>query len=273
MRSNNPVFSRSETFARGGYGTSAAAATRGLSPRELNDMYNAPTRTPVHERKMTLDSVIMRTAACFAVLLAFAGLNFVLANPLLTFGGMIVGLVLGLVISFKQSTNPGLILTYAAVEGLFVGGISRFYEAYAGGLTGGSNIVMQAVIGTLAAFGSMLFVYKMGWLRATPKFTRGLMIAGGAYLLIALASVVSSFFGVGGGWGFQGVGALGILLCLAGVGLATLFLILDFDFIERGIAAGAPERMAWLGAFGLMVTLVWLYLEILRLLAILRGDD
>ena len=214
----------------------------------------------------------MRTAACFAVLLAFAGVNFVLANPLLTFGGMIVGLVLGLVISFKQSTNPALILGYAAIEGLFVGGISRFYDSYAGA-TGGSNIVLQAVIGTLAAFGSMLFVYKMGWLRATPKFTRGLLIAGGAYLLIGVASLVSSFFGVGGGWGFQGVGALGILLCLAGVGLATLFLILDFDFIERGIAAGAPERMAWLGAFGLMVTLVWLYLEILRLLAILRGDE
>jgi uncharacterized YccA/Bax inhibitor family protein len=272
MRSNNPVFNRSETFARGGYGSSAAATTRGLSPADLTEMYNAPTRTPVHERRMTLDSVIMRTAACFAVLLAFAGVNFVLANPLLTFGGMIVGLVLGLVISFKQSTNPALILGYAAVEGLFVGGISRFYDSYAG-LTGGSNIVLQAVIGTLAAFGSMLFVYKMGWLRATPKFTRGLLIAGGAYLLIALASLVSSFFGVGGGWGFQGVGALGILLCLAGVGLATLFLILDFDFIERGIAAGAPERMAWLGAFGLMVTLVWLYLEILRLLAILRGNE
>ena len=270
MRSNNPVFNRSETFARGGYG-SAAAAT-GLSPAELTAMYNAPTRTPVHERRMTLDSVIMRTAACFAVLLAFAGINFVLANPLLTFGGMIVGLVLGLVISFRQSTNAALILTYAAVEGLFVGGISRFYEAYAGA-TGGSNIVLQAVVGTLAAFASMLVVYRLGWLRATPKFTRGLMIAGGAYLLIALASVVSSFFGVGGGWGFQGVGLLGIGLCLAGVALATLFLILDFDFIERGIAAGAPERMAWLGAFGLMVTLIWLYLEILRLLAILRGDE
>jgi uncharacterized YccA/Bax inhibitor family protein len=265
MRSNNPVFNRSEAFSRGGYATFNSQA----SPAELQEMYNAPSRTPVHERQMTLDSVIARTAACFAVLLATAAVNWYLVSPLLTFGGMIAGLVLGLVIAFKQSTSPALILGYAALEGLFVGGISRIFQTYAGG----ENIVGQAVIGTLAAFLSMLFVYKMGWLRATPKFTKGLLIAGGAYLMIALASFVAgAFFGVGDGWGFR-TGGLGLILCLAGVALATLFLILDFDFIERGIQAGAPEKVAWLGAFGLMVTLVWLYIEILRLLAILRGGE
>lgn len=265
MRSDNPVFKRSEAFSGGGY----AAADTQASSAQLQEMYDAPSRTPVHERTMTLDSVITRTAACFAVLLVTAGINWYLVSPILTFGGMIAGLVLGLVIAFKQSTSAALILGYAALEGLFIGGISRIFQSYAGD----TNVVGQAVLGTLAAFLSMLVVYKMGWLRATPKFTRGLLIAGGAYLVIALASFVSSFFGVGDGWGFRGFGLLGIGLCVAGVALATLFLILDFDFIERGIKANAPERVAWLGAFGLMVTLVWLYVELLRLFAILSGNE
>jgi uncharacterized YccA/Bax inhibitor family protein len=180
---------------------------------------------------------------------------------------MFVALGIGLVISFKQSTNPALILSYAAVEGLFVGGISKWYQDFAD-----DNIVGLAVLGTLAAFSGMLVLYRSGKLRATPKFTKMLITAGFGYLILSLASLVSAIFGVGDGWGFFGLGGLGVLLCLAGVALASFFLILDFDFIEQGIANGAPERTAWLAGFGLLVTLVWLYLEILRLLAILRGD-
>jgi uncharacterized YccA/Bax inhibitor family protein len=239
-------------------------------------MYDRPAAGPLLTGRMTLDDVVMKTGALFGVLLVTAAVSWVVVPGMLwlPFAAMIGGLVLGLVISFKQSTNPALILTYAAVEGLFVGGISRFYASYAEqGATGGTNIVAQAVLGTLAAFAAMLLLYKSGRLRATPKFTKMLLVAGLAYLGIALASLISAFFGVGEGFGFYGAGPLGILLSVAGVALASFFLILDFDFIEQGIRNGAPQRMAWLAGFGLMVTLVWLYLEILRLLAILRGNE
>jgi uncharacterized YccA/Bax inhibitor family protein len=133
--------------------------------------------------------------------------------------------------------------------------------------------VSQAVIGTFVAFGTMLFLYKSGIIRVNGKFKKVFMVAMVSYLVIAVASLISSFFGVGSGWGFYGVGGLGLLLCVAGVGLAAFSLVMDFELITQTIAAGAPEKESWRMAFGLMVTLVWLYLELLRLLAILQGRD
>ena len=174
-----------------------------------------------------------------------------------------------MVIAVKRSTNPGLIMIYAAIEGVFVGGISAWYQAYAGG----ENIVGQAVLGTLVAFSVMLALYKSGRLRATPQFQKMMMIAMVSYLLIAVVSLFSSFFGVGGGWGFYGVSGIGLLLCGLGVALASFSLVLDFDAIEKGVQMGVPAKEAWRAGFGLMVTLVWLYLELLRMLAILQGRD
>lgn len=264
MQSNNPVFSRSETFARGGHATFDTT----MSDQQLRDMYAAPSATPVQMRRMTIDDVVMRTAAMFGVLLLFAaGAWYLNVGWGLAIVAAIAAFVVGLFLSFREKVSPALALTYAALEGVFVGAISHAYS------TGfGDNIVLQAVTGTLAAFAGMLIAYRSGKLRATPKFTKMLLVAGIGYLGVAVVSLISSFFGVGGGWGFYGVGALGILLCVAGVALASFFLILDFDFIEQAIRNGAPEREAWRAGFGLMVTLVWLYLEILRLLAILRGD-
>ncbi len=264
MESRNPVFANSDAFRQGG-----GYATLDASPQELQEMYDRPAATPVETRRMTLDDVIMKTGAIFAVLLAGAAVGWPVADdlPAVPFIAMIAGLVLGLVISFRQSTSPGLILTYAVVEGVFVGGISAVFEsAYPG-------VVSQAVLGTLAAFAAMLILYRTGRLRATPKFVRGMIVAMGGYLLIALASLVGALFGVGDGWGFYGVGGFGLLLCVAGVALASLSLILDFDFIDRGIQHGLPERFSWLAGFGLIVSLIWLYIELLRLLAILRGEE
>jgi len=231
----------------------------------LEEMYRRPAATPVDTGRMTYDDAVMKTLFAFAVLLVGAAVGW--AVPGLAFVGLIVGLVLSLVISFKQSTSPALVLSYAAAEGVFVGGISGVFEdAYPG-------VVSQAVIGTLAAFGAMLVLYRTGAVRATPKFVKVLTIAGLAYLGIALASLVGALFGAGGGWGFYGISGLGILLCVAGVALASFFLVLDFDFIERGVRNGLPERYSWLAAFGLVSTVVWLYIEMLRLLAILRGDN
>lgn len=267
---SNPVFDRVPEFNResgSGYGAQQAP-----SAAELQGMYDRPAAAPPQMQRMTLDDVVMKCAIVFGAMLVTAAASFFVLpaglSAVLTFGGMIAGLVLYLVIAFKQSTNPALVLAFAVAEGLLVGGISRTYDTIAGY----EGVVGQAILGTLAAFVGMLALYSSGKLRATPKFTKMLMTAAFGYLALALMSLVSSFFGVGDGWGFYGAGPLGILLSVAGVAIASFFLILDFDFIERGIRNGMPERYGWLAAAGLLMTLVWLYLEILRLLAILRSE-
>jgi uncharacterized YccA/Bax inhibitor family protein len=263
MESRNPVFARSQEFQRGGYATFNTATP---SAQELDERYNAPSATTLDTGRMTIDDVVMRTATIFAVLLVAAGVTYQVRPA---FGiiliAAIAGLVLSLVITFRKVISPPLILTYGALEGVFVGGISRLYQDFYDG------IVAQAVLGTLAAFGAMLALYKVGAIRATPRFQRILIIAGAGYLAFGLLHLVGVMFHW---WDsiYAGGGLLAIGLSAFGVVLASLFLVLDFDQIEQGIRNGAPQKYAWLAGFGLVVTLVWLYLEILRLLAILRGD-
>lgn len=268
MESRNPVFNRSPEFTGKGYAT---FDTRTAGPGDLENMYAAPSATPLHTGRMTIDDVVMRTAMVFGVLLVAAGATFTLVDLVsrgVLFGSAILGFVLAMVISFSRRISPPLILTYAAVEGVFVGGLSKYYE------TAFPGVVSQAVLGTLAAFSAMLVLYKIRAVRATPKFTRTLMIAAGGYMVFSLLHFVGVAFGWWDSiyWGDSGPNLLGVGLSALGVVLASLFLVLDFDFIEKGIRAGVPQKFAWTAAFGLVVTLVWLYLELLRLLAILRGD-
>jgi uncharacterized YccA/Bax inhibitor family protein len=263
MESRNPVFNNSKAFKNGGYATFNGASTATAS--QLEEMYSAQTATGVDTGRMTMDDVVVKTGLMFAVLLPLAAFNYWYQSGLLTLGGLVVGLVLGLVVSFKQSTNAALILTYAAAEGLFLGGISKVFE------TRWDGIVPQAVIATLAVFAVALAAYKSGRVRATPKFQRGVLIAMGGYLVFCLVNLVVMLVGGGGEFGLR-QGPLGIAIGLFAVGLAAAMLILDFDFAERGVRNGLPERYSWLAAFGLVVTLVWLYIELLRLIAILRGD-
>lgn len=265
MESRNPVFNNSKAFSRRGYATFNDVPT--ASAGQLEDLYRAPAATGVDTGRMTMDDVVVKTGIMFAVLLPAAVLNYLVANPLLTFGGAIAGLVLGLVVSFKQSTSPALVLSYAAAEGLFVGGLSRAFE------TQWNGVVAQAVLGTLAVFAVALFAYRSGRVRVTPKFQRTVLIAMGGYLLFSLVNVVVMLVGAGDPvWGLR-AGGFGFLIGLFAVGLAAAMLILDFDFAEQGVRNGLPERYSWLAAFGLVVTLVWLYIEMLRLIAILRGND
>lgn len=283
MESRNPVFNRTEEFKSGGYATFDTRTapqqpydTRTPSSGELQDMYERPSASPVDTQRMTLDDVVTRTAFVFGVLLIFAAGAWMLLDPgspgslVVILGCAFVGLVLGLVNSFKKEPSPALILAYGAFEGVFVGGISKFYE------TRWDGIVGQAVLGTLAAFSAMLVLYKTGVIRNSPKFQKILIIAGFGYLAFGLVHFLGVMFGWWDSIYFPeggGVNGLGILLSAAGVVLASLFLVLDFDFIEQGIRNGLPQRFAWTAAFGLVVTLIWLYLEMLRLLAILRGND
>ena len=263
MESRNPVFNNSKAFKNGGYATFNEAPP--ATATQLEEMYSAPAATGVETGRMTIDDVVVKTGLMFAVLLPLAAFNYWLASPALTIGGVIVGLVLGLIVSFKQSTNAALILSYAAAEGLFLGGISQAFESRWEG------IVPQAVLATLAVFGVALAAYKSGRVRATPKFHRTVLIAVGGYLVFCLVNLVVMVAGGGGDFGLR-QGPFGIAIGLFAVGLAAAMLILDFDFAEQGVRNGLPTRYSWLAAFGLVVTLVWLYIELLRLIAILRGD-
>ena len=232
------------------------------SAGDLQDMYNRPAYAPA--RYMTLDDVVMKTAATLGVVVATGTVAWVLELGAIGFVGALVGFVLALVITFKQSTNPALILSYAAAEGVFLGAISNLYnDAFGGG------IIIQAEVGTAGVFAGMLVVYKTGAIRVTPRFTRWLLGAMIGVVALMLVNLIAGLI-TPGGLGLRDGGALAIVFSLVCIGVAAFSFLLDFDMIDQGIRRGAPAQFAWYAAFGLTVTLVWLYLEILRLLSYFR---
>lgn len=271
-------FAYDEGKAAYGAATGATAGTAPASAEQLQEMYTrsgpgAGEGVRGREVGMTLNDVVVKTGISFVVLLAGAvvGWNTAARYPWLFFAAMFVGLGLGLANSFKKQVSPPLVLLYAAAEGVFLGGISYWFTQYAVERGYQGNLVGQAVIGTLVAFGVMLFLYSSRIIKVNGTFMKVMIVAMASYLLIALASLVSAMFGVGGGWGFYGAGPLGIVLCLFGVGLAAFSLCMDFESITQAVRYGVPERESWRMAFGLLATLIWLYLEILRLLSIINS--
>ena len=228
-----------------------------LENDSLEATYASPAASSLRTGRVTMDDVVMRTATLFAVLVAVGAFAWGANSPGLALVGFLGGFVLAMVNIFSKKVRVPLIVAYAAAQGLALGTVSRIYnEAYSG-------IVGQAVIGTLCAFGGILVAYRSGKIRVTPKFTR---IMVGALIGYVVFSLITVFTGRPGG-------SLGLLIAVGAVALATFFLVLDFDQIERTIAAGAPQQESWRMAFGLMVTIVWLYMEVLRLLSILRNSD
>lgn len=227
-------------------------------------------------QRVTYPDVMAKSAIMFAiaVVMAFAGWMITEAMPgvgtLLVFGAMIATIVLGLVNAMKRQVSPPLTLLYAAVSGIMLGAVSYWYNqiALASDYEG---LVLQAVLATFTTFGVMLLLFGTGIVKVTSKFMKVMLVAMVSYLFIGIASFIAAIFGVGGGWGFYGVGTLGLLLCIFGVGLAAFSLMLDFEAIKQGVAMGLPERESWRMSFGLLVTLVWLYLEFLRLFAIIAS--
>ncbi|ARO69582.1 hypothetical protein B9J09_11780 [Xylella fastidiosa subsp. pauca] len=181
-------------------------------------------------------------------------------------GGAIGGLILALITAFKKEWSPITAPMYALVEGFFLGAVSAVYEAKFGG------IVFQAVLLTFGTLMAMLLAYRSGLIKATENFKLGVMAATGGIALLYLISFVLSFFGIHIPMIHEG-GTFGIVFSLFVVVIAALNLVLDFDLIEHGVEQGAPKYMEWYGAFGLMVTLVWLYLECLRLLSKIQSRD
>jgi len=271
-------------YGQGGYGqaqygqtqTGWNPAQQGMTQDQLQDMYNRPAAGPADTGRMTYDDVIMKTAACLGAVVAGAAVTLVVAEGLaymLMIVGALGGFVLALVNTFKKQPSPALILAYAALEGLFLGGLTRILDNMYPG------VGLQAVIGTLSVFAVTLVLFKNGKVRATPKAMRFFMIAMIGYAVFALINMVmmwtgavDSPFGLRTEVEIMGI-PLGVFIGLLAIGLAAFSLIMDFTSIEAGVRNGAPQRFSWTAAFGLTVTLVWLYVEIIRLLAILRGDE
>lgn len=242
--------------------------------RTANPALNKKTFTNLSSSgadRMTLHGTANKAALLLLILVATGSLTWAkaIAAPSMEgvvpwlIGGAIGGLVVAMITIFKKTWAPFTTPLYAAFEGLFLGAISALFERMYPG------IVMQAVMLTAAVFFGLLFAYKTRIIRATENFKLGVFAATSAIALVYLVSIVLGLFGVRMPF-LHDSGPIGIGISLIIVVVAALNLVLDFDFIEEGAEKGAPKYMEWYGAFGLLVTLVWLYLELLRLLAKLR---
>ena len=281
--SSNPVFRSLPKGQQGGYAQFGTGAASFGAQQVHADPY-AATQYPDQQqagvsRPMTIDDVVTKTGISLAILTAVAvvsyylvSTNLSLATPF-TLVGALGGLALVLIATFgRKQDNPAIVLSYAALEGLFLGAVSFIIANLAS--VGGVGMIAQAIVGTLGVFFGMLVVYKTGAIRVTPKFTR--MIVAGLFGVVALMllNLVLALFGVGGGagLGLRDGGMLAIGFSLLCIGLAAFSFLIDFDAADQMVRAGAPEKAAWGIALGLTVTLVWLYLEILRLLSYFNND-
>jgi uncharacterized YccA/Bax inhibitor family protein len=237
---------------------------RSGNPALTADTFRGERAIPGTEA-MTVSGTVNKTGLSLLILMATASFTWNMGPGA---GGLILlgvfgGLIAALVTVFKKTWAPVTAPIYAALEGLALGGISAAFEANYPG------IVSQAVFLTFGTLAALLIAYRSGWIKATENFKLGVAAATGGIFFVYLIGFVLSFFGVGIPL-IHGSGTFGILFSLFVVVIAALNLVLDFDFIEEGAERGAPKYMEWYAAFGLMVTLIWLYLEILRLLAKLQ---
>lgn len=256
MASNNPAYGRPE-FSNRGY-TPRVQDTVDVSADTLDQMYNRPAASSVETDRMTVEDTLAKTMLCFVVLLAGAAVGWFV--PALLLPGALIGLVLGLVNAFKKVPSPPLILGYAAFQGIAVGAISGIFEAVYEGA------VVQALLATAIVIGVTLALFMNGKIRTSPRLNKIFFIGLISYGVFALVNFgLSIFLGVNMRTGF-----IGIVVGLIAVALATYSLVMDFEFIQQGVKNRAPRVYGWIGAYGVLVTVVWMYLEILRLVAIFR---
>jgi uncharacterized YccA/Bax inhibitor family protein len=277
MQSNNPVFRRSEEFHRGGnaYGNQMYAGTGASYPGYGQQQgYAGPSTTT--EPRMTIDSVVQKTGLTLGVVIVAALATWII-TPDIENGAVSAGLLqavmigslgafaLSMVNSFKRVISPGLVLAFAGLEGISLGGLSKLFD-----VRFGDGVVSGAVIGTFAAFAGTLAAYKFFDIKVGNKFRMFVMAAVFGMVGLSLMELVLSMFGAS--IGLFGFGGLGLLTAIAGLVLGVFMLVMDFDFVEQGIANGLPERESWRAAFAMTVSLVWIYTNLLRLLAIFSND-
>lgn len=286
MQSHNPIFQRSETFngqsaqqhghagypaggqGHQGYGTGAVPPPGQYAPEHSDpSQWQYPTESPLQDR-MTIDSVVSRTAITLGLVILTAALTWVfLPDDMVSFawiGGALAGAGLGIFLSFKRTVSPPLVMLYAVAQGFFLGAASEAFERQWPG------IVVSAVVGTMAAFVATLAAYKFFNIQVTDRFRKFVTIAGLGFFVLVFGDFLLAMFGAD--IGFNDFGTLGLVMSVLGLGLGVFFLILDFDMVERGVAMGAPESESWRAAFGLTATLIFIYIELLRIIAILRGE-
>jgi len=283
MQSNNPVFRRSDAFngSTNAYGNQTypgnGAAHDAYGQQTQTGYAEAPTGTG---EPMTIDSVVQKTGIALAVVIVTAAITWWVTGDIdneenagLLFGALTIGSLgafgLSLVNSFRRVISPPLVIAFCALEGVALGALSKFIDATFVDPDSG-NIVMQAVIGTFAAFAGTLAAYKFFDIKVGQRFRTFVIAAMFGMVALAMLEVVLGFFG--NAIGFLGFGGLGLLFSIAGLVLGVFMLILDFDFVEQGIAAGIDERESWRAAFAMTVSLVWIYTNLLRILAIFSSD-
>ncbi|HET8895772.1 MAG TPA: Bax inhibitor-1/YccA family protein [Protaetiibacter sp.] len=264
----NPAFSTNPAFNGKGVPTVPTP-----TPEQLQTQFNLPSAPdPAAAAPMTVDGTVRTTLGTFGVLLLGTAVGWVTLTllPFLFIGAAIVGFVLALVNIFKKEPSPALILGYAGAQGIFLGGISALFEAMY------SGIVSQAVLATFTVVGVTLALFASGKIRASKRATKVFLVVMVGYAVFSLINVGLMVFGVSTDpWGWRtGVEIfgipLGVILGVLAVLLGAYSLVLDFDFIQKGVQNRIPKKYQWTGAFGIMVTVIWLYLEILRLIAIAR---
>ena len=275
MPSSNPAFGRG--FANGPQQAGWGAPQYGAPQYGAPAPYGAPTQDPYAAQSpyapsttqyMTMDDVVTKTGLSLLVTVLSAAVTWtVLPDSTalgLAFPAAIVALILGLVISFKQIASPAATLSYGALYGIALGAISEMFDARFPG------IVMSAVVGTFGVFAGMLVIYKTGAIRVTPKLTRWVIGALIGAVVLMLVNFVAAWIGGDDGLGLRSGGPVAIGFSLLVIGIAAFVLLLDFDMADEAIRRGAPAKFAWYIAFGLLLTIIWLYMEILRLLSYFR---
>jgi len=255
--SSNPAFKNMEKVI-------SAQQQAAPSAEYLDQMYQQPAYTaPPRERFLTVDDVVTKTAVILVLAVVAGFVTAYFQAYYLALPAAIVGFVLSMIVIFKRKISPPLIIGYAIAEGIFLGAITGVFNQWYPG------IAAQAIVGTLGVFGGMLVVYKTGAIRVTPRLTK--MIIGGiiGVAVLMLFNLVMGLFGVN--IGLRDGGTMAIVFSIICIALASFSFLLDFDSIDKAIKQGAPANTSWYFAFALMVTLVWLYLEILRLLSYMRN--
>ncbi|MGO1265845.1 MAG: Bax inhibitor-1/YccA family protein [Microbacterium gubbeenense] len=293
---NNPYFTNERPPAQGGYTTPLAPQARQQAPSvgeqaHIEGMYAAPSAGASETGRMTYEDTIAKTVALFAIMLVVGAASWFFtlgghfapdqirdlsaANFIPTVVGAIGTLVISLVYAFRRKSMPGagLAIAYAVAEGLFVGGISALFEAMFAG------IVFQAALASIAVIGTTLALFASGKIRASAKMTKIVLVAMIGYAVFSLLNVGLMWFGVlpeNLTFGIRSIEImgipLGVIIGIAVVLMGAYMLVMDFDAVQRGVRNGAPAKLAWTAAYGIMATVVFIYIEILRMIAILRSN-
>ena len=267
--SSNPAFANSPAFSQNA--NKAAELRRPPTPDEIAEMYGRPAATPVETDRMTYEDTTVKTLVSLLFVLIGGTVGFFI--PVLAIPFAIVGFVLALVNIFKKQPSAPLVLAYSVAQGIFVGGLSRIIEVNQPG------IIYQALIGTGIVFGVTLALFASGKIRASKKATKIFMIAIISYGLFSIVNFVLMLTGASDDpWGlrsaevpFLGI-PFGLIIGPLAILLGAYSLVLDFTAVKEGVETGAPRKWGWKAAFGITLTIIWLYVEILRLLSIIRGD-